>query len=492
MFLSHNFSEQTNVDVSVGAQKSQSQKIGFLNLSTPLSQTESESYYVNARMKLRNFSGQLNFNSGKDENNYKYNSYKFTNIEGDLEYFKQFKFLSIRPGFNYKYMSYNSPITYNEPLSFNKLNYQFKDEPRVTSSYSAFILTEWKPTSKLRMIGAIRVDKFDFNKNYFTNFELASTYRINKNNLIRAAFSKANKSPFFFDSYLNTSMLLKYDKVINETQTLKDIPILIKVKGQENLKYPTITNYEIGWRSKVNTKFNFDVELFYSKVENFVNPNIYHQLTRVQQLDDSGQPEYMISLSAIGDVLFENYDLNASQFGTGITLNYNFSEMFQAKIFGTYQHTSLKGKKDLSIDITSIYLEPVSSDNKLTTIVDTKMNPTQWSDEATPSFFGGFLLNYKPNKQWNFSTDGYVYSQYKFETHNYYEITDETTVDAAKLEMGIKSNIILNAKTSFKLNKNTSLNLTLKNVFGNHREFGFADQIGKQLLIGLKWELDNN
>ncbi|WP_158850831.1 TonB-dependent receptor plug domain-containing protein [Algibacter sp. L1A34] len=489
IFLSHNFTEQSNIDIAVGVQKSQSQKTGGLNLSTPLSQTESESYYVNARINHNNLSGQFNINSGHDNNNYKFNSYKFTNIEGNLEYFKQFKSFSIRPGISYKYLSYNSPLTYSEPFSFNTLNYKYKDEARVTSSYSAFLLTEWKPTSKLRLIGAIRHDKFEFNKNSFTNYEAALTYRINKNNLIRGVYSKASKSPFFFDSYLNSNIFVIYEQPTGVSGTTLTVPISLDIRGQEDLKYPTIINHEIGWRTKINSNLKLDVELFYSKVNNFVNANIYRSTNIGQQLNAFGEPQSVISASANGDALFENYDLKANQFGAGFTLDYSFSDKFGAKIYGTYQNTSVSGKKDVSIETTNISFDDITSDNVLNTKISTLTNPVQWTNETTPSFFGGFLLNYKPNKKWNFSTDAYVYTNQKFTNYNYYKIIDEASIDEALIEIDIKTNIILNTKASFKLNKNTSLDLTIKNILGNHLEYGFTDQIQRQLLIGLKWEL---
>ena len=195
----------------MGAQQSQNQKSGLLNMVTPLSQFEAYSYYLDTKIKYNDFSGQFNINSGQDLSNYKFGSNKYTNVDANMEYFKQFGNVSIRPGLGYKYLNYNSPFTYDEAYDLNLGNNQFKDDKRVSSSYSAFVLSEWKPMQNLRFIGAARVDKFDMNKNYFTNFEIATTYRVNKNNLIRFAYSKANKSPFFFDSYLNTKVNTLYD-----------------------------------------------------------------------------------------------------------------------------------------------------------------------------------------------------------------------------------------------------------------------------------------
>lgn len=487
IFFTHNYSENSNIDIALGAQKSQSQRTGFLNLTTPLSQTESHSYYLNAKIKHNNLHSQFNINTGEDNNIFKYNSYQYKNIEGNLEYFKEFKTFSIRPGVNYKYLSYESPFTYDEPLNFNELNYHYHDDPRETYSYSAFMLAEWKPIPKLRMIGAFRLDKFGFNKNYFSNYELASTYRINKNNLIRGAFSKASKSPFFFDTYLNSTFLTN-DLFEVGDGTFITVPVNIKISGQEDLKYPTITNFEIGWRTKINRNLSLDLEVFRSEVDNFVNPNVYYDYKTVQQLDSNGEPESIISIGAEGNVLFENYELNANQFGAGFTLSYNYNDKINAKVFGTYQKTNISGRKDIDIEVTDINFETNPEGDILTTTITNRTNPTQWSEEATPSFFGGFMLNYKANEKWNFSTDAYIVSNHAFASYNYYQISDLDAIDGARVYMEIKTNMVLNAKTSYQLNKNISANITAKNIFGRHREFGFSDNIGSLLLFGLQFK----
>ena len=488
IFFLHNFSDQTNIDVAVGAQKSQSQKSGYLNLSTVLSEYDSESYYVNSRFKHKNLYSQLSINSGHDFSNYKFSSYKFTNIEGNIEYFKQFKTFSIRPGIGYKYLSYNSPLTYNEAFSFNNLNYQFKNEAREASVYSAFVLSEWKASSKLRLIGAVRLDKFNINKNYFTNYEIASTYRVNKNNLVRVVYSRANKSPFFFDSYLNASLIIK-DVYKTEDENISfEIPINNRVKGNEDLKYPTITNQEIGWRTKINPNFNLDVEVFYSQVKNFVNPNVYINNTIVQQLSAMGEPQAILSVQRESDVLFENYDLTAEQLGVGFTLNCNLSDKFKASVFGTYQKTNISGRKNVEL-ITTDVNNTVSADNILSTEINAVVNPIEWSNELTPSIYGGFTMNYQPNKKWNFSSNGYFYSNQEFEDFDYYSLLDQSSSDDGFTRMKINSNIILNGIASYRINKNIKSNITVKNIFGKHTEYGFADSIGRQLLIGLSWGL---
>lgn len=489
IFLNHKLSEQTSIDVAVGAQNSLSQKTGFLNLVTALSQIESKSYYLNTLIKHKNLSGQFTVNSGQDFSNYRFNSLKFTTIDGNLDYYKQLNAFSFRPGISYKHAIYNSPITYDEPFSLNTLNYQFKDEPRIAASYAASVLTEWKPGSKLRIIGAIRIDKFDINKYFFTNYEIASTYRLNKNNLVRFVYSRASKSPFIFDSYLKSRILTNVEYANEANNSILYIPVDFNIRGQKDLKFPAITNQEICWRTTLNPNLSFDMELFYSRVKHFVNPNIYRQYQVVQQLDQLGKLDSLVSVNVKGDLIFENYDLRAQQFGAGFTLNYHSADRIIAKLYGTYQKTKISGRSDIELVTTNIHLNDPTPDHVLVMDISTRMNPTQWSEKLTPSFFGGFTLYYKLNDNWNLSTDAYFYTKQIFTNYNYYKILDENELTDAKVQMDIQSNIILNAKASYRLNRNTTAYATIKNCLGNHYEYGFADQIGTLFLVGLNWEL---
>lgn len=487
IFLSHNFSEQSNIDIAVGAQKSQSQKVGFLNSATALSFYDSKSYYFNTKIKHHNFSGQFNINTGEDFSNYKFNSYKFTNMDMNVEYYKEVKNFSFRPGINYKSTSYNSPVTYNETLYLNSFNFQFKDEPRVTSSYAASILTEWKPTTKLRFIGSARVDKFDMNTNYFTSYEMAATYRYDKNNLFRLVFSSASKSPFNFDAYLNTDVSANaYSNA--GTNTTITVPLYISTTGTNNLIYPTNTNQEIGWRTKINSNLSLDVELFYSNVNNFVNPNLYRQMHVVQQLDASGNAESIISIDVTGDFKYEKYDLKAQQMGASFNLNYNLADNFKARVYATFQNTKISGRTGIDFITTSIRVGEINPDNTRATDVSSIANPTQWSADLTPSLFGGFVLNYEPDNKWNINMDAYFYTNQEFAFYNYFKTNDETDILKSKVGMNINSNIVINAKASYQLTKNLSPNITIKNLFGNHYEYGFADPIGTTLLLGFQWK----
>lgn len=488
-FFSHDFSSHCNIDISTGVQQSQSQKTGFLNFVTPLSQTESQSFYLNSRANYKNLFAQVTVNSGHDYSNYKFNSYDFTNIEGTFEYYKQYKAFSFRPGLSYKYLNYNSPLTYNEPFSLNDLNYQLQNSPRKAAIHSGYLLSEWEPTSKLRVIGAVRLDKFDMNKHYFVNYEIASTYRLNKNNLIRYVFSKANKSPFLFDSYLNSTLKINVDYIDEENNATAQIPVKLNINGQDNLRFPTITSQEVCWRAKLGANISIDLELFHSSVKNFVNPNVYRRYSVVQHLDEFGEVDSVLSVNVTGNVLFENYDLTAKQFGAGFTFKFNINEHFSAKLFGTVQKTKIYGRKDIDFETTSIEVDANTPDDILALVVSTKMNPTQWSEDLTPTVFGGFLVTYKTKENWNFSIEGYRCSSQQFASYNYYQLVDDASIEKAKVEMNINSTIILNSKINYHFNKRISANLSVRNLLGERRDYGFADQVDRLILVGVKWKL---
>lgn len=487
IFFTHRFSEQANVDVACGAQNSQSQKTGFFNLVTPLSQIESQSYYMNTRFNQKNLSGQLDIYSGHDYSNYKFNSYRFTNIDANLEYFKQFNNLSFRPGISYKRALYNSPLTYNEPLRLSVLNYEFTDEQHITSTYAASLLTEWKPTSKLRLIGAIRIDKININKHLSFNYEFASTYRINKANLVRFATSRASRSTFIFDSYMNCNLSLNFQYKDSGNIAPIYVPTEFNILGQKDLKYPTITNHEICWRTKLNPDLSLDIELFYSKVKDFINPRVYRFTETVSQLLPTLEPDSIVSIKAVGNVIFENFDLKSTQYGASFSLNYNFCEKINLRVYGTYQKTTVSNSK---ADFTRTKLEFSQLPNLRLLVKDeSNASPTKWNDKLTPSFFGGFLLNYTPSPKWRLNTDGYFYSNQVFVNTDNYSMMGNAEGKKSETKMNINPYLIMNAKASYCINENLSAYLTLKNLLGNHREYGFADEIGRLVLLGIRWEL---
>ncbi|WP_111709523.1 TonB-dependent receptor plug domain-containing protein [Lutibacter citreus] len=487
IFFTHEFNENANFNLSFGGQKSESQKIGFSNFATPLSQYNSESFYIDNKFKINNFYGQWNVSKGEVLGN-SFNTFKFNNLDASLEYLFRYKNLSLRPGVSYKRSCYNSPVTYDEVFDLSKLNYEFKDEPRKFTSYSGSLLTDWKLSSKLRMIGGLRIDKFNINKNYFVNFELASTYRLNKNNLLRAVISRANRSPSFYDTFINTKMSFYYGLATETNTEPVYIPVEQYIKAKRDQKYPTNSSLELSWRSKLSPKVNLDIEAFFQKSDNLLASVEYRKINSKVQLNADNEVENAISGSGFASMNFQNYDYGSSQFGVSFMLNYSPNSKLDFKLYGTLQKTFLNDNTEFEFDIidTKFSLDPET--NILNTTIFSNVNMTLLSDELTPTFYGGFLLNYKPNNKFNINLNSYTYSKQVFEAMPIDNVISDYTGVYHKKTAAIKANSIINAKIGYNLNNKTSINISMKNMLGKQRQFGFADNIGTTFLIGCQWK----
>ncbi|MCL5129140.1 TonB-dependent siderophore receptor [Algibacter sp. L4_22] len=487
LFFSHEFNENTNVNLSFGGQKSESQKIGFLNFATPLSQYESQSFYIDNKFKINNFYGQWNISQGEVLGN-SFNTFEFDNLDANLEYLFRYKNLSLRPGLSYKRSSYNSPVTYDEVFDLSKLNYEIKDEPRKFISYSGSMLADWKLSSKLRMIAGFRVDKFNINKHHFVNFELASTYRLNKNNLLRAVISRANRSPSFYDTFINTKMNFYYGLETETNVNPVYVPVEQYIKADRDQKYPTNSSLELSWRSKLSSKLNIDIEVFFQKSDNLLASIEYREINSEVQLNNENEVETVLSVSGSALMSFENYDYGSSQLGASFMLNYSPNSKLDCKLYGTLQKTFLNDNTEFEINTTDTKLSLNPETNILSTTAYSNLNMTLLSDELTPSLYGGFLLNYKPNNKLNLNINGYVYSKQVFEAMPIDNVISDYTGIYHRKTAKIKANSIINSKVSYNILKKTEVNISIKNMLGKHREYGFADTIGTSFLVGFQWE----
>lgn len=487
IFFDHQFNVHSNFSVNFGAQKSQCQKPGFLNFATPLSQNNTSSYYLDSKIKFHNLYGQFNVSSGQDLNSHPGNSFKFFNSDANVEYLFQFRNFSIRPGISLKKCSYNSPITYNEPFDFSLLNYQFKDEPRIMNSIAGSALSEWNPMPNLRIIGGARVDKFNTNKNYFLNYELGATYRIDKKNLIRAVYSHANRSPFILDTYLNATMNFYYAFKPETNVNPVYLPSTQKLLAKRDQKYPTNTSFEICWRNKFSPKVSIDAELFSQRIKNLLVSNAYREIHTKVQLTADNQLDSLISGYGSADMYFENFDIGARQFGFSFMLQLSPHPKYDLKFFATAQKTILNGITDVRFNTTDSKIVLDNENKTLSTISHSNTNMTLWSEKLTPVLYGGFIFNYMPDRYWNINLNGYMYTKQVFAGVPFYNIISDYTGVFWNNYMTIEPYAILNARVIYKIQDKTKVFVSIKNMLGKHREFGFTDTIGTTFLVGFQW-----
>jgi len=487
VFFNHQFSNLSHINIDAGIQISLAQKPGFLNFVTPLSINTSQSVYGVLRFKSGNSFGQFSATSGSDKSNYKFNSYSYQNFEGSLEYLYEHSRFSLRPGLGYKHLNYVSPLTNGLPFHLSAPRFDVKEDSRIMKVASFSLLSEWFPYSKLRLIGGLRLDHFNINENVSVNYELATTYRLNKNNLLRFAHSRATRSPFFFDTYLNTSLRLKGMISFEGNSELMDFPVDLNLRGSADQKYLTNTNNELAWRKKLNRVLSFDFELFDASMTHLIVSNLHRDLTLVTQFSPEGLYDSVYTASGKGILSFENFDITPHQFGATFMLSFSRKSDRDFSIFGTLQKTKLSGRVSQEFITTSGSFDMDTTSGLLTSVIHSWTNPTLWSENVTPGIYGGFILNLPVVTVWNISLNGYYSASQTFGGLPFFNVISDFTGEFWDDYDTLPPYFSLNMKLSREFENDGSIYIAAKNLLSEHKEFGYSDPIGSTFYLGATW-----
>jgi iron complex outermembrane recepter protein len=480
LFVNHQFSHNSTLDFSIGGQHAISQKPGPMNMMTPLSENESNTGYFDMRLKVYNLFVQLDIIGGEEISNFAYNSNHFAIVHQSVEYDWQIlKNLSFRPGVDFRYIEYFSPIINKTPFNFAKMNYDTIMDAREVSTNSIYFLTEWKPINGLRFIGGFRMDTFNLDHTAAINYELAATYRINKNNLVRFTNSKASRAPFVFDTYLNSKN--EYDGYIQVNKDLYyTVPTEQRFVSQKGLKYPTNNTFELGLRSKLFSNTEIDVEVFTSKLNHLLatinrdNVDFTASLNAEYGLDTLVEGKINTTMDV------ENDNMSARQTGVSMTANIKLNSKANLSLFGTYQYTKLSRDSyynQIFTETDTIY-DPKS--NTIRFISTLKSNFSGWNISSTPDFYGGFALNYKLLDNVNVNLNGYISTRQIF-------YNDLCLLEDRNVEMPVSAWMNLNYKIAWQPADKITLYTSAFNLLGKHREFGGTDKIGRSFLIGFQY-----
>ena len=197
-FIDYTANDKVDFHLSGGWQDSYAQSAFMESTASVLTNRSSKSKYVSASANVHGLDAQFSVNSGtqdiyvgtEDNSKFDYNILNTT-----LEYELGLGKLSLRPGINFQQADY-SDLPYGGKNDAGYLN-----ADRKLNNFGYYLRGDYKPTDKLRLIAAIRADKYNVpNDNYLT-YQFISTYKLNENNLLRAVYGKANRGPFMVDSY---------------------------------------------------------------------------------------------------------------------------------------------------------------------------------------------------------------------------------------------------------------------------------------------------
>jgi len=423
-FIDFQPKEKINFNLSLGTQQSESQRIYVDNQATPFSNNTSTSHYVNLNSKIQGFTSQVSYLKGRQNTTGVLGwEYDYKTIDAVFEYEIKWKNLKIRPGLSYRQAVYNDEKAVAE---YGK-DRAFLGEEKKLQTKSGMLRAEYN-LKKLRLISAVRIDKYNNPDNYYFPYQFIASYKISKKNLLRFNISRANRGAFLLDTYYN--------------QNFQFGPIKVEMRGNDDLKLLVMDMVEIGFRSVVTKKTTIDLELFSQKTKN------YASLEAVKNNN-----------SSLFEFQFLNVNVTAQQYGGTINLNYILNKKLNFKAFLTIQRTYLENYPVIIAKSTQDTVENI------------KLN-------STPTYSGGLIMNYQLSKKINININSYLLSKQQLNTTTRVEENDNYYT--------LPTIVVLNAKVSYKLTKWGMIYVNARNLLNQNREeVIWADRLSPSVFLGV-------
>jgi iron complex outermembrane receptor protein len=506
-FISYKVSQKMGIDLAGGMQNSNIVSNTLGNNDIPIIGRTSKTGYFDLRAHAYNFQAQVNYLKGDQFVQKEYQGWHIEPeaLNASLEYEHTIGTLVLRPGISYQRAIYDDSKWGNAELKDGFIN-----GPKNLNSFAYYLRVDYKILEKLRLIAALRGDKYnkpDINK--FT-YQFITTYDINENNVIRAGYSRANRGPFIADTYSDY-----YWQIIPGYYTLHYC-------GNQDLKLPTMDMVELGYRTKIFKKVMVEFEAFHTIIKDMslFTPDtmtLYFNLAPIifRGQDPRATPPYQIT----GHGEYKNLDMISTQDGITCNVSVILNSKLNFKIFGTFQQTKLKNFYPRTIWQDFTYLQNAAGaqmGNDLLLIQGGQASPfdtmkvytssysiskdslVSLDHKSTPSFYGGLIVEYKPIKKLIINSTVYFYSQQTFlhnklndigrysdtyinnqAAYNPEDFTDRYTIEPK---------FILNLTVTYKFWKENSVFFNARNILNNDQnEFAYMDKVKGLYLIGLNF-----
>lgn len=492
VFLNYTPSSNYAFSLTLGQEDTRSYKVLFPDFETFLNKFKSKTQYVDASIKLFNGTIKGSYRNG-DQNPVIGILYDQELEFGDVEASYDFNFLkglTITPSIGYRSASYRHPIDQSEVLDSPDKALQAvlrNFDPTLPPNQGiplalagAFappfgIISETSSINnlaysiradyltlndKLRFIGSVRADRFTNLKNkYYLSYQFSTSYSINQNQFIRAGISRSNSSQFLLDTQITLA-----EPTTFETQ-LGEIPAFRLTRGNENIDLINQTSVEVGYRARFAEKLTLDLELFRGELRN-----------QHSNIKDSVTFEFTTPIPYAA--IWQNFkDLPHVAIQSGLTLSLSYIDKnFWFKPFITYQNTRIKNYSYIyaTEEFTNLYPDLVPN------LAFSLENQSEVDHESTPSFYGGFYLNYKLLGKLNFNINSYFTSNQIMrrdlgEGDNFYETG---------------SRIITNFRVGYDLNRQSTMFFSIRDLSNSSdAEYYYTDPIQTMFFFGINYEL---
>jgi iron complex outermembrane receptor protein len=478
-----------NKDVSMslngGWQSSESQSTFFENLATPFGIRKSETGYFDYVANAYGVKAQINYLFGSQNLHEKMAKpvieYDMNFLSANVEYDLVLNNLGIGeltvlPGFNYQLATYTDKKYVEEvDTADNVLDMGLLNGKKQLETISGSVRIDYKPISSLRLIAALRADQYNNPNDMYFSWQFVAAYNLNSKHFIRGTYSRANRGSFMGNTYANFKNLLKDNEQLEVPGS--PLPVLLTYNqyyvGNKDLNLLTQDLFEIGYRGIITDYLQVDLEGFLSISKDFdaLLPMNYSQTPPTPNAD-------MTALETIVDDEwhYQNINMESQQMGITATISIQPLDNLLLKVFGTIQSTDLT---NVMKDISTLYLmNPDSIVSPYDQLSEEAFEDTK--NKWTPSFYGGFMVNYSPVKKLNFNLSGYYYGEQVYSRYFY----DNTTLTHTTTSTTLDPNIILNSKVAYRVTDNFSVFINARNLLSHDKtEMAYNDKI-KGLYLG--------
>jgi iron complex outermembrane recepter protein len=514
-FLFYDVNKDVHFNLSTGVQQSYIVSTTLGNHAIPLGGRQSNTQYIDFKTKAYGFDFQTNYMWGNQQVDKGNSAWHISPsiFNSELEYEYKLKTLTLRPGISYSHTVYSDKDYVDGTDKDGFLN-----GDKLLTCLAGFLRADYKPTYKLRLIAALRADKYNYpNKTYFT-YQFISTYSLNPGNLIRGVYSRANRGPFIVDTHADYHW-----KIVENSSSLPNNYTLIW-SGNNNLKLPASDMFELGYRTKLGQHVMIDVEAFVTSTKDYsyFMPDSMTLTADLSPLLLGKSPTY----SMTGSISYHNFDMTTRQYGITYNISVAINKQLNFNVFGSIQETRVNNFYNKTIwddfttmgtqnavsfqtDVQTLIAELQNTATQADAVADIMANPTRTytaittiSDadkvdtynKSTPAFYGGASVGYSPFEKLSIFATAYYYSNQTIMT-NKVDVTDNK--DNKSYFAGgvgvpdmykVKAKIIPTLKISYKIRNENSIYLNARNFLNNtNKEFAYTDKIGATYLVGVNF-----
>lgn len=441
-FVNYQPRDQVALSLAAGWQQAEAQRMYYNFNIAALNTSTIDRSYVQLDGTIHNIGARISHTIGSDDM-YKGFAiinprYDVANTDVALNY--QWKIsdqLNLRPELSYQravlddrdYVSDSAPGFVNGKVS--------------NQTVAASLKAEYYPVEALRLIGAVRVDKFETPDRAYASYQLAATYKLNDKYLLRAVQSRSTSGAFISNYLLDIPTFFT-----NPTAA-------VQYSGNADMNVASNTMTELGLRAQVTQGLQLDLTLFQQRIKDLSYPFN----TGVAPLTE----EVILAT-------FQYLNLPTEAVQRGLTLSANFvpSSRLQFKPFVTVQATQVE---DLPIGSGGDFANRINDEH-----------------QTTPSVYGGGSVNYRVHPKLNLNLNAYYFDQ-----HIIYHQTDlprlATTGETYHPKFGpISSKLITNLKVTYQVVDKLNVYVNGRNLLGqNTREHHATDRIGRSYFVGASY-----